>query len=653
MATQLTLDALQLVADELTAARKFRAAMRLSSVSRAVYDAIYLSILRANGSVITGGNNGSEFLDFYIKSNNAALVAMFLECTGIDVNIPYSNFESILSHAADEGAASVVEFLLKAGANIVGADNANRPLLSYANRPIFRAVRGGHVHVTRMLLENGALGAHVKLLNRFLGLEISGNILVHDLIHVTKTVELVETLIPYSSNLDELDGSGLGLLHRVSDRINTSEIGKIVKALVKAGAKTEVLDNGPYNAQPQLQYRNGQPHRHLLQYTPLDYACKRAEPDVIQALLEMGAIIGETTLHDLLFGTYEALTTSTGKMRDERVINTCKSAKLLLDHGLSGPQAYFELDCAQIKTDSNELWTILIEGGAKSGVFNAHRRNKYGQTFLAQLVSRQFGEMTIVCPSWKPNLLRALVKAGSDPNTVDGGGLTPLHYAILHGDFDSVKLLIELGADPSQEVNGATPTHYAFGKPFDCSGPVVQHLMSSFLERLIKFWAARYAQVRSPEARLELVNIPVDQYRKPKLNLFLTMYRDPFLRMTHDTLVRNAGRQIFSIMAILQPWADTARDENGQTPKDIAKSATVGLLEETTKASFCLELHNNSDVRERYAGLDCNMYYSERGYVCDRNCEFCGTFPRPLLDLATGDTCPIPLTQWKVITEHD
>ncbi|KAI1275868.1 ankyrin repeat-containing domain protein [Xylaria sp. FL0933] len=499
MAEPLSLDVLRLVANKLTAARSFGAAIKLSTVSHAVYDELYCSIIQANRSVVLAENE-SEILDGYIKSDNAALVAMFLDSTGIDVNIPYSEFHSILTCAAAAGAASVVEFLLKAGASIIGPERA-------CTRPLYVAVNEGHDHITKLLLENDAIAIYGKLRHQNFGSWDKENLLVHELISRARSVELVEALIPYCSDLSELDDFGLALLHRVCYRdywrtryMSTGEQSKILRVLISAGARTDLLGYG-HRAHTQLQYRNGQPHLPVLEYTPLDYACTRAEPDLIRALLESGASLGETTLHGLLYEVY-------GWPTSTKLNKACESVKLLLDHGLSGPQAYFELDCAQMKSDSNELWTILIERGAKTGVFDAHRRDQYGQTFLTQLVSRQFGEITNRYASWKPNLLRALVNAGSDPNTIDGRGLTPLHYATLHGDFDSVQLLIELGADPSQVINGATPTHYAFGKSFDCTGPLCNTLYP-------RSWSACLSSGRRiiPEASTEGITWALERLR--------------------------------------------------------------------------------------------------------------------------------------------
>ncbi|KAI0097806.1 hypothetical protein GGR51DRAFT_539814 [Nemania sp. FL0031] len=76
--------------------------------------------------------------------------------------------------------------------------------------------------------------------------------------------------------------------------------------------------------------------------------------------------------------------------------------------------------------------------------------------------------------------------AGSDLNTVDKSEMTPLLWAIFYGNFDLAKLLIELGADPVKEINGATAVHYAFGKPFSRRGPVVKKAMEALWDQLVR-----------------------------------------------------------------------------------------------------------------------------------------------------------------------
>ena len=59
-------------------------------------------------------------------------------------------------------------------------------------------------------------------------------------------------------------------------------------------------------------------------------------------------------------------------------------------------------------------------------------------------------------------VLRALVHSGADINMTDGNGATVLAIAATHNQPSLIKLLVELGADPSKRLdNGRTPLDYA------------------------------------------------------------------------------------------------------------------------------------------------------------------------------------------------
>ena len=49
--------------------------------------------------------------------------------------------------------------------------------------------------------------------------------------------------------------------------------------------------------------------------------------------------------------------------------------------------------------------------------------------------------------------VRALLEAGAEPNVVQQGGFTPLHGAAHAGDAEMVRLLIAHGADPEMTTD--------------------------------------------------------------------------------------------------------------------------------------------------------------------------------------------------------
>jgi hypothetical protein len=55
-------------------------------------------------------------------------------------------------------------------------------------------------------------------------------------------------------------------------------------------------------------------------------------------------------------------------------------------------------------------------------------------------------------PAWNPQAQAAtiayLIEAGADPNTVDRGGVTPLHRAVRTRCAAAVEALLRVGADP-------------------------------------------------------------------------------------------------------------------------------------------------------------------------------------------------------------
>ena len=58
--------------------------------------------------------------------------------------------------------------------------------------------------------------------------------------------------------------------------------------------------------------------------------------------------------------------------------------------------------------------------------------------------------------------VRALLEAGADPNVANKGGFTPLYWATRAGHVDVVTVLLEAGADPNvANKGGFTPLYWA------------------------------------------------------------------------------------------------------------------------------------------------------------------------------------------------
>ncbi|KAI1195769.1 ankyrin repeat-containing domain protein [Nemania serpens] len=444
------------------------------------------------------------------------------------------------------------------------------------------------------------------------------------------SVEMVKLLLSYCSDLNQLDKQGRTILHRVC-YLEEVEPEK-VKAIIQGGVTIDTLTSE--SSHGRLEFR-----------TALNFACRDFHLEVIRALLEKGAraqgasaydITGKadsqaplvhaapTPLYDALDGMNEFLFRypverdefDDGRW-DELKGRILESIKVLIDHGLSEQQGMLGenhnvlLDipfaCAQLRVDSEDLWSLLFD----RGVLDVHRRDQFGQTFLAQLVSRFFRGTRWQRPFTKPNLLRALIKAGSDPNTVDDSGMTPLHWAVFYCDLDIVKILLDGGANPGQEVNGATAVHHAFGKPFARRGPIMIKAMA-LLQRSV----LHVTDGLDNPGRVQAFS----QYRKRMWHPILSIASDPVIRKKRLALSNQAPNLMFPIMALLWPFREVAKDNNGHTPRDIA--VNVGLLKENES----LEV---SSLRSRY-NVACTQMTN--GEMCHDLCALCWTLPRPVSD---------------------
>ena len=99
--------------------------------------------------------------------------------------------------------------------------------------------------------------------------------------------------------------------------------------------------------------------------------------------------------------------------------------------------------------DGPEIARLLIERGADVSVISRHP-----QLVVAPIHS--------AAASRQLETVRALLDAGADPNVKKEGGLTALHSAGQHGDRAMAELLLERGADTSSATDdGRTPADLA------------------------------------------------------------------------------------------------------------------------------------------------------------------------------------------------
>ncbi len=154
-------------------------------------------------------------------------------------------------------------------------------------------------------------------------------------------------------------------------------------------------------------------------YTPLHFAAAMGFEDVVDVLLRHGA--------------------------DVNAAHDGKSTPLMLATGLGGdPDEGFEIQGREM-SPARHLAIVqkLLRAGAKVDM-----RNSGGMTALG-CATEHGSPLAIV---------KALVEAGADVNARSVDNITPLHGAALTGDLETVRYLVEHGANITvKEWQGKTP----------------------------------------------------------------------------------------------------------------------------------------------------------------------------------------------------
>ncbi len=97
-----------------------------------------------------------------------------------------------------------------------------------------------------------------------------------------------------------------------------------------------------------------------------------------------------------------------------------------------------------IKARQKQTYALLLESGADPNII-------YNQSICATTLAARYAEDS----EW----LELTLKHGGDPNVEDGPrsaypGATPLHYAVVDGDIESVRMLLNNGANVNQKDDG-------------------------------------------------------------------------------------------------------------------------------------------------------------------------------------------------------
>ena len=229
--------------------------------------------------------------------------------------------------------------------------------------------------------------------------------------------------------------------------------------------------------------------------TPLHWAVAAAHEDMVQFLLGKGANVdavngeGFTSLHlaaksgnkpiaEVLI-VAGADVNATNNVQHVSPLNRAahngklEVVKLLVEKGADIDSVQSNGRCP-LQWASGEMAKYLIAHGANVDLFSAIQRGDI-TNMTAMLTAdpslldkRKGGGAKGITPLYwavmhgQSEIVRSLISRGADVNARDDNGLTPLHQAAWHGFSDIVDLLVSKGANVNAtSADGASPLKYA------------------------------------------------------------------------------------------------------------------------------------------------------------------------------------------------
>jgi ankyrin repeat protein len=242
-------------------------------------------------------------------------------------------------------------------------------------------------------------------------------------------------LLAHGANLEERDESGqTALAHAAS-----AGQPKLVRMLLDAGALIEAEDNGGK--------------------TPLMLAAGGCEPETVRLLLQLGADVHARSRR----GGTALISAANGSSR--RVV------QLLLDAG-ADVNARSEDGSTPLLAAAMQVHAEIVEqlrsAGAETGFLEALALGD------DEVVSRLMPEPGSQQPEWgrsvltrasragRADILRTLHRCGTSPDAADANGNSPLFRAVMSGDLETVRALLDGGANPNPQ-----PSRFGSMSPLD------------------------------------------------------------------------------------------------------------------------------------------------------------------------------------------
>jgi ankyrin repeat protein/WD40 repeat protein len=376
---------------------------------------------------------GDSLLRIAIVHGCLEMVKILLQ-RGEDVLAQQPDGDSLLACAAFRGHKDIISLLLDYGANIDFQDDLG-------TTPLHLAAVEGYRECVEILLESGA---NINIINK------EGANLLHCVVQ-SGYIDCVEFLLPRCpEQINSKTEKGISPLHLAVDKRYIN----IIEILLSHGADIDAQNNEGF--------------------TPLHGAALGGLSEIAGLLLEHGANAnmisteGKTVLHYVAdSGDSDCL---------ELLLTRCSNQIDSVDK--DGDTA---LGIAVCSYNGNiNIVEMLLAHGAGIDI-----KNNAGVTplhYVAYLGSRKIVELFLECganidiPSTDGRTLLGFVAGSGDSdcveflltrclsqiNLVNSNGLTPLHYAVMKGDKNTVKTLLAHGANIDAQSNiGLTPLHLA------------------------------------------------------------------------------------------------------------------------------------------------------------------------------------------------
>ena len=341
--------------------------------------------------------------------------------------------------------------------------------------PLLVALRGKHVRIAELLLENGAnvdvrgkrdqtplhnvvLWSHNSVVDavQFLlthGADVnarrSGDLCTS--LHLAANngeLRVTQLLLDHSADVDSRNSKGQTPLHLVSRlemSLNERNRPGVVRLLIMRGANVNAQD--------------------MTRATPLHYASHRGRLEVVHVLLDYGAKANDQGATQIPLCP---LLESNNNPHDvlilvEKLLKTGADANLQDENNLT------PLHVA-LRKKWLELARILLEHGA-----NPNAMDDRGQSALQLLL-----KPTNYDPTSHDDLIELLLECGANVNAQDEKGVTPLHLASRMGWFTIGQKLLDHGGNPNvQDSQGQTPLQFLLmGSKRTDWFRLAQHLLS-------------------------------------------------------------------------------------------------------------------------------------------------------------------------------